>query len=141
MTTFPRHRATVESFVDSMHGGADRDALARVLAEDVVLIGPLSDDPLVGREAATAAIQDLSARATDLTYKEVLSGESHHAAFFRLQVGETAIDGMDYLSLDADGRIAEVVIFWRPLPAAVEMQSQLASLLGMPAWELRAPRE
>ena len=38
MTTFAQHRATVESFVDCMHGGADKDALARILAENVVLI-------------------------------------------------------------------------------------------------------
>ena len=37
MTTFAQHRATVESFVDCMHGGADKDALARILAENVVL--------------------------------------------------------------------------------------------------------
>lgn len=43
MTTFAQHRATVDSFVDCMHGGADKDTLTRVLAENVVLIGPLSD--------------------------------------------------------------------------------------------------
>jgi hypothetical protein len=125
MTTFAQHRATVESFVDCMHGGADRDALARVLAEEVMLIGPLSDEPLLGREAVTEAIQGVSTVAADLTYKEVLSGESHHAAFFRLQIEGTAVDGMDYILLDADGKIAEVTIFWRPLPSAVEMQGHL----------------
>jgi len=86
MTTFGRHRATVEAFVDCMQGGADKDALARILAENVVLIGPLSDEPLTGREAVTAAIQGVSTVAADLVYKEVLSGETHHAAFFRLQI-------------------------------------------------------
>jgi hypothetical protein len=114
MTTFAQHRVTVESFVDCMHGGADTGGLAGVLAENVVLIGPLSDEPLTGREAVTATIQDLSAVATDLSYKEVLSGETHHAAFFRLQIDDTPVDGMDYILLDADGKIAEVTIFWRP---------------------------
>jgi hypothetical protein len=141
MTTFAQHRATVESFVDCMHGGADRDALARLLAEDVVLIGPLSDEPLTGREAVTAAIQDVSTVAADLTYKEVLSGETHHAAFFRLQIDDTAVDGMDHILLDADGRITEVTIFWRPLPSAVEMQGRMASLVGMQPWELRTEGE
>jgi len=98
MTTFAQHRATVESFVDCMHGGAEKDALARVLAENVVLIGPLSDEPLTGREAVTAAIQGVSTVAADLTYKEVLSGETHHAAFFRLQIEDTVVNGMDCLS-------------------------------------------
>ncbi len=140
MTTFAQHRATVESFVDCTHGGADEAALARVLAEDVMLIGPLSDEPLTGREAVTAAIQGVSTVAADLDYKEVLSGETHHAAFFRLQMEDTVVDGMDYIRLDADGRIAEVTIFWRPLPSAVEMQGRFAPLLGMPPWALRTTR-
>ena len=126
MTTFAEHRATVESFVDCMHRGADTDALARVLPENVVLTSPLSDEPLTGREAVTEAIQGVSTVAADLTYKEVLSGETHHAAFFRLQIEDTAVDGVDYFLLDADGKIAEVTIWWRPLPTAVEMQGHLA---------------
>ncbi|HWC82283.1 MAG TPA: nuclear transport factor 2 family protein [Pseudonocardiaceae bacterium] len=126
MTTFAPHRATVESFVDCMHGRADKAGLARVLAENVVLISPLIDEPLTGREAVTAAIQDISTVAADLTYKEVLSGETHHAAFFRLQIEDTVVDGMDYILLDADGKIAEVTIFWRPLSSAVEMQGHLS---------------
>ncbi len=141
MTTFAQHRATVESFVDCMHGGADKDALARILAENVVLISPLSDEPLTGREAVTAAIQGVSTVAADLTYKEVLSGETHHAALFRLQIEDTAVNGMDYILLDADGKIAEVTIFWRPLPSAVEMQGHLAPLVGMQPWELRTKGE
>lgn len=141
MTTFAQHRATVASFVDCMHGGADTDALDRVLAENVVLIGPLSDEPLTGREAVTKAIQGVAAVAADLTYKEVLSGDTHHAAFFRLRIEETAVDGMDYFLLDADGKIAEVTIWWRPLPTAVEMQAHLAPLVGMQPWELRTKEQ
>jgi hypothetical protein len=137
MATFAQYRTTVESFVNCMRSGADKDALARILAENVVLIGPLSDEPLTGREAVTAAIQGVSTVAEDLTYNEILSGETHHAAFFRLQVGDTAVDGMDYILLDADGRIAEVTIFWRPLPTGVEMQARLAPLVGMRPRELR----
>ena len=43
---------------------------------------------------------------------------------------------MDYILLDVDGKIAEVTIFWRPLPSAVEMQGRLAPLVGMQPWEL-----
>jgi hypothetical protein len=38
---------------------------------------------------------------------------------------------MDYIMLDADGKIAEVTIWWRPLPSGVHMQGHLAGLLGM----------
>jgi hypothetical protein len=111
MTTFAQDRAAFESFLDCVQGGAGKDAIAGCLAENVVLIGPLSDEPLTGR------------------------------AFFRLQIEDTVVNGMDYALLDADGKIAEVTIFWRPLPSAVEMQGHLAHVLGMQPWELRTNAE
>ena len=141
MTTFAQYRATVESFVDCMHGGADKDTLSGILAEDVVMYGPLGDEPLVGREAVLQAMRGVGAVAADLTYKEVLSGETHHAAYFRLQIEDAVVNGMDYILLDADGKIAEVTIWWRPLPAGVQMQGHLAGLLGMKPWELLTDME
>jgi len=79
MTTFAQHRAAFESFLDCVQGGAGKDAIAGCLAENVVLIGPLSDEPLTGREAVAEAIQTVHTLAADLTYEEVLSGETHHA--------------------------------------------------------------
>ncbi|WP_245845468.1 hypothetical protein [Mycobacterium arosiense] len=79
--------------------------------------------------------------ATDLAYREVLSGKAHHAAYFRLQIDDTVVDGMDYIPLHADGKIAEVTIWWRPPPSAVQMQGRLAGLLGMQPWELRTDTE
>jgi hypothetical protein len=136
MTSFAPHRDTVEAFVAAMHGGADKDALSAILAEDVVLYGPLSDEPTTGREAVLEAIQGIGGSA-DLNYKEVLTGETHHAANFRLHIEDTAVDGMDRFLLDADGKIAEVTIWWRPLPAGVAFQRNLAGALGMQPWELR----
>jgi hypothetical protein len=141
MTTFAPHRDTVDSFVDAMHDGADNDVLHRILAEDVVLYSPLGDEPLTGREAVLAAMRGVGAGAADLSYKEVLTGETHHAAYFRLQIEDIVVDGMDRFLLDADGKIAEVTIWWRPLPAGVQMQQQLAGLLGMQPWELRTNAE
>jgi hypothetical protein len=89
-----------ESFIDCMHGNVDKDTLARLLAENVVLNSPFSDEPLTGREAVMEAIETVHRLTTDLTYKEVLSGETHHAAFFRLQIEDTVVNGMDYALLD-----------------------------------------
>lgn len=136
MTTFAPHRDTVNAFADGMHGGADEDALSTILAENVVMYGPLGDEPVTGRDAVLEAMQAVGTVATDLTYNEVLSGQTHHAAHFRLQIDDTVVNGIDYILLDADGKIAEVTIWWRPLPSGVQMQRHLASLLGMKPWEL-----
>jgi hypothetical protein len=138
---FAAHRDTVQSFVDAMHGGADADALSGILAEDVALYGPLGDEPITGRAAVLEAMQAVGTVATDLTYREILTGTTHHAAYFRLQVEGAAVDGMDYILVDSDGKIAEVTIWWRPLPSGVQMQGRLAGLLGMQPWELRTEEE
>lgn len=66
----------------------------------------------------------------------VITGATHHAAHFRLQIGDTVASGFDYILLDGDRKIAEVTIWWRPLPSGVQMQRRLAELLGMKPWGL-----
>lgn len=140
MTTFAPHRDTLESFVDCIHGGADKDILTGLLAEDVVFYGPLGEQ-ITGRETAVETIQTVNRLSSVDTYLEVLSGETHHAAFYRLQVGDAAVDGIFYVLLDGAGKIAEVTIFWRSLPAGVALQQNLADALGMQPWELRTTGE
>ena len=71
MTTFAQDRAAFESFLDCVQGGAGKDVIAGYLAENVVLIGPLSDEPLTGREAVAEVLQTVYTLAADLTYEEV----------------------------------------------------------------------
>ena len=137
MTAFAPRRDTLESFIDCIHGGADKDTLTGLLAEDVVLHSPLGGEPVTGRKAAVETIRTVNRLAVDDSYKEVFSGDTHHAAFYRLQIGDAAVDGMLYVLLDADGKIAEVTIFWRPLPDGVALQRNLADALGTQPWELR----
>jgi hypothetical protein len=137
MTTLAPHRDTLESFVDCIHGGVDEDVLAGLLAKDVMLYGPFGDEPVTGRAAAVETIKSVNKLSSDDTYLEVLSGETHHAAHFRLQVGDAAVNGIFFVLLDADGKIAEVSIFYRTLPAGVALQRNLADAIGMPPWELR----
>ncbi len=137
MTAFAPHRATLEAFVDCIHGGVDEDVLAGLLAQDVVLHGPFGDEPVEGRAAGVTTIKKVNNLSSDDTYMEVLSGETHHAAHFRLQVGNAAVNGIFFVLLDRDGKIAEVSIFYRTLPAGVALQRNLAEAIGMPRWDLR----
>ena len=141
MTTFAPHRDTLESFVDCINSGADEDVLTRLLAEDVMLYGPFGDDPVVGRKTAVETIKTVNGLSSDDTYTEVLSGETHHAAHFRLRVGDAAVSGIFFVLLDADAKIAEVSIFYRTLPAGVALQRNLAGAIGMQSWELRTNRD
>lgn len=80
MTPFAAPRVTLEAFVDCLNGagddGVDTDALARLLAEDVVIHGPFGGDPVTGRDAAVATIRSVNGLSSDDTYTEVLSGDT-----------------------------------------------------------------
>jgi DoxX-like family len=67
MTTFAPHRDTLESFVDCIHGGADKDTLTRLLAKNVRLYGPFGDEPVTGREAAVETIKTVNGLSSDDT--------------------------------------------------------------------------
>ena len=95
-----------------------------------MLYGPFGDEPVIGREAAVETIKAVNGLSSDDTYTEVLSGDTHHAAHFRLQVGDAAVNGIFFVLLDADGRIAEVSIFYRTLPNGVALQRSLAEAFG-----------
>ena len=124
MTTFAPHRDTMESFVDCINGGADKDTLTGLLAENVRVYGPFGDDPVTGRETAVETIKTVNGLSSDDTYMEVLSGDTHHAAHFRLQVGDAAVRGIFFVLLDADGKIAEVSIFYRTLAGRCRTAAQ-----------------
>jgi hypothetical protein len=141
MTTFAPHRDTMQSFVDCINGGADRDVLTGLLAEDVAIYGPFGDEPVTGRETAVETIKTVNGLSSDDTYLEVLSGETHHAAHFRLQVGDAAVNGIFFVLLNEGGKIAEVSIFYRTLPNGVALQRNLADAIGMQPWELRTEGE
>ena len=85
---------------------------------------------------AVETIKTVNGLSSDDTYLEVLSGETHHAAHFRLQVGDAAVNGIFFVLLDADGKIAEVSIFYRTLPSGIALQRNIADAFGWQRWEL-----
>jgi hypothetical protein len=137
MTTYAPHRDTLVAFVDCINNGANEHTLTNLLADNVVIHGPFSDEPVTGRDAAVKTIKAVNGLSSDDTYTEVLSGDTHHAARFRLQVGDAAVNGIFLVSIDAHAKIADVSIFYRTLPAGVELQRNLADAIGMAPWELR----
>ena len=141
MTAFAPHRETLEFFVDCIHGGVDQDALIGLLAEDVVLYGPFGDEPITGREAAMETMPDRQRARGTTTPMWRCSAATHHAAHFRLQIGDATVNGIFFVLLDAGGKIVEVSIFYRTVPPGVALQRNLANAIGMQPWELRTNGE
>ena len=103
----------------------DLDAMLAHMTDDVVLRTPLTAEPLAGKAAIRPVVRALLGVVDAFDFREYLEGPEHVASFFTVTVGEAALDGMDYWRLDGAGRIREMTVLWRPLPAIAAVQATL----------------
>jgi hypothetical protein len=120
-----------DAFVSAVESW-DRDALAEGLADDVTFRSPVVFKPYEGRDATLAVLQAVSRVFQDFTYIDRTEGERTAALIFRARVGERELEGLDHLTFDDEGRIAELRVMVRPMTGmqalAEAMQRQLEAL-------------
>src|SRR5262245_34532420 len=99
------------------------DAATALLAEAVVFRSPLVFKPYHGRAAAGEILHAVSHVFEDFRYTREIVGPDalDHALVFRARVGELDLEGSDFLHLDEDGLIDELVVMVRPLSAALAL--------------------
>jgi SnoaL-like protein len=108
-------------------------AAVALLADDVVFRSPVVFKPYHGRDAVAPILQAVSTVFEDFHYTlEIGAADSaDRALVFRARIGETEIEGADFLHLDENGSIDEFTVMVRPLSAAhalaEAMRVQLAS--------------
>jgi hypothetical protein len=121
----PRNRAssvtpasTAISAYRAAAEGADADAVADLLAPDVVFHSPLTARVrFAGREEVAALHRDIFAILEDLKTSEPLSLDDTRSFTFRARVRGVPLEAVVLAHLDNGARIDEVTIFGRPLPA------------------------
>jgi hypothetical protein len=111
----------------------DLDLLAETLREDVVLHSPILFRPFVGREIVTQVLTHVAATLEDLTYVDEAAGDGTVVLRFTACVGDRELEGIDYLTLDEDGRVADLTVFMRPMSALTRFNEQMAERLGVEA--------
>ena len=117
----------------------DFGALETVLAPDVVFASPLTSTVrFEGREEVIALFKIVREALEDLEYVESFAGDGVEALRFRARVGAEPIEGVDVLRLDEHGRVREMSVFVRPLPAAGALLAALAPEVVRPAGRWRA---
>jgi hypothetical protein len=109
----------------------DLDLLAEALREDVILHSPILFRPFEGREVVTQVLTHVIATLEDLAYTDELTGENTVALRFTARVGDRELEGIDFLELDEDGRVAELTVFMRPMSALTRFNEQMAERLGV----------
>jgi len=109
----------------------DLELLTETLREDVELHSPVLFRGFEGREAVAVILEHVAATLEDLEYVDETLGEGTVALRFKARVGDRELEGVDYLTLDEDGRIVDLTVFMRPMSALTAFNEQMAERLGV----------
>lgn len=111
----------------------DLDAAIALLSDDVVFRSPVVFKPYHGRDAVGALLGAVSQVFEDFSYlREIGAPDSpDHALVFQARIGDKQVEGCDFLHVDENGSIDELVVMVRPMSGmhalAEAMQAQLAA--------------
>ena len=110
----------------------DLDLLRETLAEDVVLHSPILFKGFEGRDATMFVLSNVIEVFEDFRYTDELHGEDTVTLRFKANVadGTLEIEGIDFLELDAQGNVAELTVFLRPLKAVNAFNERMIERLG-----------
>jgi hypothetical protein len=109
----------------------DVELMTEVLREDVVLHSPVLFRGFEGREAVGMVLGHVAGVLEGLTYTDEAAGEGSVVLRFRAMVGDRELEGVDYLTLDDEGRVADLTVFMRPMSALTAFNAQMAERLGV----------
>ncbi len=109
----------------------DLEMLSEALADDVVLHSPILFRGFEGKEIVSQVLTHVAATLENLTYVDELAGEGTVCLRFKANVGDYELEGIDYLTLDEDGKVADLTVFMRPMSALTRFNEQMAERLGV----------
>jgi hypothetical protein len=66
----------------------------------------------------------------EFRYVDELHGEGTHGLVFEARVGEKQLQGWDYMTLDADGLVTELVVMIRPLSGLIAVAEAMSARLS-----------
>jgi hypothetical protein len=109
----------------------DLELLSESLREDVVLHSPILFRGFEGREAVVTLLTHVIATFEDFRYVGEVADERTVVLRFKANVGDRQLEGIDFLELDEDGRVAELTVFMRPLSAVTAFNERMMRRLGV----------
>jgi SnoaL-like protein len=109
----------------------DLELLGETLREDVELHSPVLFRGFEGREAVTQVLTHVAATLEDLVYTDELREGDTVALRFKARVGDRELEGIDFLELDEEGRVAVLTVFMRPMSALTAFNERMAERLGV----------
>ncbi len=132
--------AVVDAWMRAGEAG-DAAAARAVLAEDAVLVSPLTSQfRFEGADEVEALLTDVFRVMTGIHYDDRFDDGDRVALFASATIAGRQMSEAQRLRLDADGRIREVTLFMRPIPAMTALLRALGPLTarrqGKPGLEI-----
>ena len=109
----------------------DLALLTETLREDVELHSPILFRGFEGREMVGQVLTHVAATLEDLTYVDELHEGDTVVLRFKAHVGDRELEGIDFLELDEEGRVAVLTVFMRPMSALTAFNEKMAERLGV----------
>jgi ketosteroid isomerase-like protein len=118
----------MHSFRKAVESG-DLDAVAALLADDVVFTSPVAFKPYQGKAITAAILRGVLRVFEDFTYiREIADSDGRdHAFVFTATVAGKQLQGCDFLHFDDDGKIDEFTVMVRPLSAAQALSEAMGA--------------
>jgi hypothetical protein len=101
--------------------------IEKLLADDVVFTSPVVFKPYPGKAITAAILRGVSRVFTDFEYVREIADGRDHALVFKAKVGDKEIHGCDFLHMDEDGRIDDLMVMVRPLSAALALSEAMGA--------------
>jgi hypothetical protein len=109
----------------------DLDLLRKTLTEDVVLHSPILFKGFEGREMTMIVLSNVIEVFEDFRYLDEVHGDGTVVLRFAAKVDDKfEIEGIDYLTLDDEGRVTDLTVFLRPQKAVQAFNEQMVARLG-----------
>ncbi|MEQ6899230.1 nuclear transport factor 2 family protein [Microbacterium sp. KR10-403] len=104
----------MDAFRSAAEAG-DIEAIAATLADDVVFRSPVAHKPYRGRDVTKTLLGAVIQVFEEFRYARVISDGADHALVFETRVGDRAITGCDFIHVNEEGLIDELMVMVRPL--------------------------
>jgi hypothetical protein len=109
----------------------DLELMRETLAEDIVLHSPILFRGFEGRDVAMFVLSNVIEVFEDFRYLDEVHGDGTVVLRFAAKVeGKFDIEGVDYLTIGADGLVTDLTVFLRPLKAVHAFNDLMAPRLG-----------
>ena len=120
-----------EDFLVEWHrlvGEKDIEALGKILAEDITIGAPPYWDRLEGLKLVHKLLEFIVNTIEDFTYHRQWYGaesETEIALEFKGRIGELALQGIDLITLNDEGKIQDLDVMIRPMNALSALKDEI----------------